>query len=114
MFKSILPVKRIPSSDFTMVTPLTDSQAMPNGKENHPGSAIVTPTPLPTQSKGVRQALAAPKGLPQPNERKKRSETKKTREEPTELVGTNQAFDKLLVRSTESLSKCPLKFSAIG
>ena len=114
MFKSILPVKRIPSSDFTMVTPLTDSQAMPNGKENHPGSAIVTPTPLPTQGRGIRQALAAPKGLPQPNERKKRSETKKTREEPTELVGTNQAFDKLLVRSTESLSKCPLKFSATG
>lgn len=97
-----------------MVTSLTDSQTMPNGKENHPGSAVVAPTALPTQIKGVRQVLAAPKGLSQPNEKKKRSEAKKTREEPTELVGTNQAFDKLLVRSTQSLSKYPLKFSTTG
>lgn len=105
MFKSILPVKRIPSSDFTMVTPLTDSQTMPNGKENHPGSAMVASTALPTQSKGVRQTLVAPKGLPQPNEKKKRVEGKKAKEQSIEPIGTNQAFDKLLVRSTGSLSK---------
>ncbi len=84
-----------------MVTPLTDSQT-PNGKENHPGSAIMTSTALPAQSKGVRQTLAAPKGIPQPNEKKKRFEGKKTREQSIEPVGTNQAFDKLLVRSTRS------------
>ena len=87
---------------------------MPNGKENHPGSAVVPQTALPTQIKGVRQALAAPKNLPQPNEKKKRPEVKKTREQSTELAGTNQAFDKLLVRSTESPSKCPFKFSTTG
>ncbi|KAJ4477395.1 armadillo-type protein [Lentinula aciculospora] len=36
MFRNILTSKRIPSSDFTMVTPLADG--LPNGKENQPSS----------------------------------------------------------------------------
>ncbi|KAJ3889015.1 armadillo-type protein [Lentinula edodes] len=40
MFKSILPSKRITSSDFTMVTPLADGA--PNGKENQPSSNFFT------------------------------------------------------------------------
>jgi hypothetical protein len=98
-----------------MITPLTDSQTMPNGKENHPGSAVMTvSTALPAQSKGVKQTLAAPKGIPQPNEKKKRFEGKKTREQSIEPVGTNQAFDKLLVRSTRFPSKYLREFIKIG
>ena len=37
MFKSILPSRRIPSSDFQMLTspPTIDSESDPNGKENY-------------------------------------------------------------------------------
>ncbi|KAK2463424.1 hypothetical protein APHAL10511_004510 [Amanita phalloides] len=80
-----------------MVTTLDESQGMPDGKENQPGSATITQTTVPSQNKGTgRQVLATAKGFPQTNEKKKRSEGKKAREQASESVGTNQAFDKLL------------------
>ncbi|KAF8638286.1 hypothetical protein AX17_002306 [Amanita inopinata Kibby_2008] len=97
MFKSILPtMKRIPSVDFTMVTSLGDPQITANGKENLPGSTMVNSTTLPAQQKGVRQALVTTKGFMQPHEKKKRLDGKKAKEQPIEVTGTNQAFDKLL------------------
>ncbi|KAF9007579.1 armadillo-type protein [Cyathus striatus] len=81
MFKSILPSRRVPSSDFTMVTTLND---VSNDKENCPGvpqSATVGRTTKPAPSLG--------KGHPQQNEKKKRHDPRK----PSE---TNQEFDKLL------------------
>lgn len=82
-----------------MVTPLSDQQAMANGKENHP--ALISQTTSTVQHKAVgKQVLTSVKGLPQPNEeRKKRPEGKKIKEQPLEAVGTNQAFNKLLVRT---------------
>ncbi|PFH52937.1 hypothetical protein AMATHDRAFT_45845 [Amanita thiersii Skay4041] len=94
MFKSILPVKRIPSSDFTMITSLAD-QPMPTGKENHPGSgtAAAAQNTIATQQRGMRQVLTTTKGFSQPTEKKK---GKKLKDQPAEETGTNQAFDKLL------------------
>ncbi|KAG0706746.1 armadillo-type protein [Suillus ampliporus] len=73
MFKGILPSsKRIPSSDFTMVTSLGDT---PSGKENVPDNNIGTPT------------LAKPE----------KSKTMRVSQDlVVEPVVMNQAFDKLL------------------
>ena len=90
MFKGILPSKRISSSEFTMVTNLGDL----DGKENLPGA---TTAPA---SKGIRKAMAATKGQAQLQDRKKQGDTKKHRniyDQPTEGLGMNVAFDKLLV-----------------
>jgi len=91
MFKSILPSKRIPSSDFTMLTELADS-APPIGKENHFNSSNALAVPV--QSKTGKPGLLS-KGFPE----KKRRDTK-SNDPSTEM---NQAFDQLLV-STHSSS----------
>lgn len=88
MFKGILPSKRIVSSDFTMVTNFGDPGA--NGKENQPGTL-----PPPGALKGTKPALSMSKGFAQSYE-KKRTETQ-DKDRPTEVLGMNQAFDKLLV-----------------
>lgn len=49
MFKSILPSKRIPDSEFTMITTATDPTF--NGKENHPALTVTTNVPKPRQEK---------------------------------------------------------------
>lgn len=88
MFKGILPSKRATSSDFTMVTPLLDT----NGKENL--SDVAAP------QKNTRSALAANKVQMQVQEKKKREEVKKgkyNKDHDLEGPGTNQAFDRLLV-----------------
>ncbi|KAG6853991.1 hypothetical protein C0991_011855 [Blastosporella zonata] len=84
MFKGILPSKRISSSDFTMVTPMGDF----NGKEN-----------LPTAAPSSKSSKLPTKGQNQATEKKKRGETKKTKDnqEPcSEGPSMNQAFDRLL------------------
>ena len=93
MFKGILPAKRIPSTDFTMITNLGD----PNGKENMPAG----PGPAaPLGSKATRQATLATKGLAQSQDKKRRGDTKKGKNISEQLLdgdGMNMAFDKLLV-----------------
>jgi len=88
MFKSILPSKRIPSGEFTFVTPLAGDGL---GKENMPTS----------QASGATKGRTGPKGFIQTTEKKKKLEIKKTKDlnlvEPS-LVSP-QAFDKLLVKS---------------
>ncbi|KAF8656259.1 hypothetical protein AX16_002695 [Volvariella volvacea WC 439] len=90
MFKNILPSKRIPSSDFTIVTPSPDS--LPNGKENQPGVGMLPP--VSPNAKGTRQVLAINKI--QANEKKRTEKNNKDQTKPSDIPGTNQAFDKLL------------------
>ncbi|KAK7032252.1 hypothetical protein VNI00_013210 [Paramarasmius palmivorus] len=86
MFKSILPSsKRIPSSDFTMLTTLAETA--PN-KENQPGSnGISSGAPLARQKPG----LMGGKGFPD-----KRKRDMKGKDQNREAVEMNQAFDQLL------------------
>jgi hypothetical protein len=93
MFKGILPAKRIPSTEFSMVTNLAEA----SGKENMPGGAV-----LPPPSKGTRQATATKGlGLGQPQDKKKRGDAKKGKvtpePQPLDAPDMNMAFDKLLV-----------------
>ncbi|KAL0576518.1 hypothetical protein V5O48_005463 [Marasmius crinis-equi] len=83
MFKSILPSKRIPSSDFTMLTALNDEG--PVGKENQPGLTNVQPG---TAHAKVGKPGLLSKGFPE----KKRRDTK-GKDQGVEM---NQAFDQLL------------------
>ena len=86
MFKSILPSRRAPSGDFTIITNLIDGA----GKENQPAQA------------GQPQ-IAATKGRIAPkqtNEKKKKLDVKKSKDSPVnETFESAQAFDKLLVCS---------------
>jgi hypothetical protein len=90
MFKGILPSKR-ETSEFTMVTPLLDS----NGKENFPGVGA----PLSATQKGTKLALAAANKA-RTQDKKKRGDVKQGNEsggKDIEGPGMNQAFDRLLV-----------------
>lgn len=83
MFKSILPSRRIPSSDFTMLTTLDDSAL--NGKENYPALAISTNVPTAKSRNDKTQKKS------------------KSKEQPVvEGVDMEQEFDRLLVRSNHS------------
>jgi hypothetical protein len=98
MFKGILASKRVASSDFTMVTPLLDT----NGKENLPGVGA----PFFVAQKSTRSALTANKAQMQVQEKKKRAEVKKEKDgkdQDFEGLGMNQQFDKLLVRKPLSM-----------
>lgn len=79
MFKSILSSKRIPSSDFDMLTTLGESAV--NGKENHPALAVTTNVPT-TKTRND-----------------KTHKKSKTKEQPgLEPGDMEMAFDRLLVR----------------
>jgi hypothetical protein len=67
MFKSILPSRRIPSGEFTIVTPLADDIS---GKENMPTSQVSAAT----------KGRTGPKGFIQTTEKKKKLELKKTKD----------------------------------
>ena len=88
MFKGILPSRRIPSGDFTIITNLVDNQ----GKENLPA---VSPTNL-TQMPAAK--MKAAKAFIPNGDRKKKPDTKKPNHIPMpENTVSPQAFDKLLV-----------------
>lgn len=89
MFKGILPSKRVASSDFTMVTPLLET----NGKENLPGVVVSS-----AAQKSTRSALAVNKVQMQVLGKKKRADVKNVNNLDLEGAGMNQAFDRLLVR----------------
>lgn len=80
MFKSILPSRRVPSGDFTVLTNLMEDAS---GKEN-----------LPTQMHSGKPRMVT---KPVEKEKKKKGDSKKGKDVPTEIIVSPQAFDKLLV-----------------
>lgn len=94
MFKSILPTRRVPSTDFTMITSLQD---VSNTKENYPSLGVA---PQPT-SRNMKNTFAGRKASIQLYDKKKRIDTKNNKDQnppsPVEPVEMNQAFDQLLV-----------------
>lgn len=79
MFKSILSSKRIPSSEFDMLTTLGESAV--NGKENHPALTVTTNVPT-TKTRND-----------------KTQKKSKAKEQPgLEPGDMEMAFDRLLVR----------------
>lgn len=87
MFKGILPSRRIPSGDFTIITNLVDDHA----KENQYNLSSQTQVPAKGRT-GTKTFL-------QMNEKKKKSDSKNSA--PTQVPHTPispQEFDKLLVR----------------
>lgn len=90
MFKGILPSRRIPSGDFTIITNLVDDHA----KENQYNLSSQTQAP------GTKGRTGT-KGFLQMNEKKKKSDSKKA-DDPApkrvpETLISPQEFDKLLV-----------------
>ncbi|KAG9315233.1 hypothetical protein JVU11DRAFT_4367 [Chiua virens] len=81
MFKSILPSKRLPSTEFTMLTSLGD---ISNGKENVPDPVSAAP----------------PKPFKATVHKDRTHEKSKSMRTPQDMWGepvvTNQAFDRLL------------------
>lgn len=63
MFKSILPSKRIPDSEFTMLTTGTESAVNLIGKENNP--ALTVTTNVPTRSRPEKEKTKKNKGKAQ-------------------------------------------------
>ena len=90
MFKGILPSRRIPSGDFTIITNLVDDHAKEN-QYNPSGQTQVSATKGRTVTKGFLQM----------NEKKKKSDSKKTNDPALKQVSdaliSPQEFDKLLV-----------------
>ncbi|PPR05965.1 hypothetical protein CVT24_004629 [Panaeolus cyanescens] len=85
MFKGILPSRRIPSGDFTIITNLVDNQ----GKENLPAVSPTTQMP-PAKMKAAKAFI--PNG-----DRKKKPDSKKPSHiAMPETTVSPQAFDKLL------------------
>lgn len=85
MFKGILPPRRVPSADFTVITNLVDGQA----KENIPQQQV------PATTKSKHRSVSKGFGL---SEKKKKSMSKKPKDvKVTDTPVPDDAFDKLLV-----------------
>lgn len=87
MFKSILPPRRAPSPEFTIVSPLAE-----NGKENLPSLPHVHPEALPNAT--PKSAKAAP----QDKSKRRKGDTSYT---VLDLNSTDREFDRLLVRARD-------------
>ncbi|KAH9481746.1 GTPase-binding protein rid1 [Psilocybe cubensis] len=86
MFKGILPARRVPSTDFTIITTLAD----PDGKENQPTLTVQTNLPATNKSR------SASKGFMR-SQRKKNTDSKRSKESPVAPAPVSgEAFDKLL------------------
>lgn len=86
MFKGILPSRRAPSGDFTVITNIVDDRA----KENQPGQTQMPAT----------KGRTATKGFLQMNEKKKKIDSKKNKDSAPIKHDTPispQEFNKLLV-----------------
>ncbi|KAF9532476.1 armadillo-type protein [Crepidotus variabilis] len=83
MFKSILPSRRVPSGDFTVITNLMEDNA---SKENQPAHPQMP----------VSKNRTVTKGQTVEKEKKKRGDSKKSKDAPADIVVSPQAFDKLL------------------
>lgn len=87
MFKGILPPRRIPSSEFIIVTPLAE-----NGKENLPSSPA-----RPEASPNGKAAAAVKSGKAAAQDKSKRRKGDVSHTAPT-ANSTDREFDRLLVR----------------
>jgi len=91
MFKGILPARRVPSTDFTIITNLADGQ----GKENQPELGNHHP-----QMPATNKSRTASKGFMQSSSNKrKKTGTKRSKDTPVidSTPVSGEAFDKLLV-----------------
>jgi hypothetical protein len=88
MFKGILPPRRAPSPEFTIVSPLAE-----NGKENLP-----SPPPASPNGKVVPAAPKAVKAAAQDKSKRRKGDTSHTA--PTSN-STDREFDRLLVRARD-------------
>jgi hypothetical protein len=87
MFRSILPSRRVPSTDFSIITNLVEVQ----GKENQPTQPVQPQIP-------ATKARSVSKGFMQIHEKKKKADAKRSKEvSPPETPISGEAFDKLLV-----------------
>ena len=94
MFKSILPTRRVPSTDFSIITNLVESQ----GKENQPTQPVQPQIP-------ATKARSVSKGFMQIHEKKKKADAKRSKDaSPPETPISGEAFDKLLVSCGELLA----------
>ena len=93
MFKGILPPRRVPTPEFTIVSPLVE-----NGKENLPTS----PAPHPEASQNGKVATPAKSGKAAPATQDK-PKRKKGGDAPPHTapiaISTDREFDRLLVRA---------------
>ena len=86
MFKGILPSRRVPSGDFTIITNLIENE----GKENQPA--------MPSQPRMPLKARSVSKGFLQTGDKKRKAEAKKAKENQAQHIQiSGEAFDKLLV-----------------
>lgn len=90
MFKGILPPRRVPSSEFIIVSPLVD-----NGKENLP-----SPLVHPESSPNAKAAAAKSAKAVTPQDKSKRSKGEISRT-ATVATSTDREFDRLLVRARD-------------
>lgn len=87
MFKGILPPRRAPSPEFTIVNPLTE-----NGKENLPSIPSVRPEASPNATPKSAKAAAQDKS------KRRKGDTSYT---VPDLDSTDREFDRLLVRARD-------------
>ncbi|KAF8183389.1 armadillo-type protein [Pholiota molesta] len=100
MFKGILPSRRVPSGDFTIITNLVDSQ----GKENQPNLPSQPRMPA-TKGRSVSKGFLT-------GERKKKTDTKRSKDTPVlDMLDTpisGEAFDKLLLYGMDASVKAAM------
>lgn len=86
MFKGILPTRRVPSGDFTIITNLVDDQGKEN-RPNHPSQPRMPTSKARSVSKGFLTG-----------DRKRKTEARKAKEtQQQDQQVSGEAFDKLLV-----------------
>lgn len=92
MFKGILPPRRAPSPEFTIVSPLAE-----NGKENLP-----SPPPLRLEAspngKVVPPTPKSPRAIAQEKSKRRKGDNSHT---APALNSTDHEFDRLLVRARD-------------
>ena len=86
MFKGILPPRRAPSPEFTIVSPLTE-----NGKENLPSPPEASPNGKVAAPKSAKVAALD-------KSKRKKGDTSTT---APALNSTDREFDRLLVRARD-------------
>jgi hypothetical protein len=98
MFKGILPPRRIPSPEFTIVSPLLD-----NGKENLP-----TSPPLHTEASPNAKVPAAAKSGKAVQDKPKRKKGGDVLPHTAPIANsTDHEFDRLLVRAIAAFPQSP-------
>jgi hypothetical protein len=91
MFKGILPPRRAPSPEFTIVSPLAE-----NGKENLPSPLPVRPEAASPNGKVVPTTPKSAKAAAQDKSKRRKGDTLYTAPSSN---STDREFDRLLVRA---------------